>query len=334
MITLQVSMPYLALPYKTKQFFFVLIKLSIVVGAAYFIYEKLTNNTELPFSDFIQFTSKKAVFVPKNIVFLLFLSILNWFLEVLKWQKLVSVVQKISLTTATDQCLGALTASLFTPNRIGEYGAKVIYFPSRFRNKIVGINLIGNVLQMSITIILGVWGLITFVNSYDVAIDYFKVAQLGLIMLILIGIVFLGTTQKRFQIKGFSITGFKKFIFNIPQLTLVSAFLLSLFRYMVFSFQFYSILKLFQVNLLYSEAMVVITSMYIIASIIPSIFIFDVVIKGGVALYLFSFLNINPLIILCTVMLMWILNFAIPSCFGGYYVLNFKLPKPESDDSI
>ena len=37
-----------SLPYKTKQFFFVLIKLSIVVGAFYFIYQKLANNEITP----------------------------------------------------------------------------------------------------------------------------------------------------------------------------------------------------------------------------------------------------------------------------------------------
>ena len=41
----------------------------------------------------------------------------------------------------------------------------------------------------------------------------------------------------------------------------------------------------------------VITTMYLLSSIIPSIFIFDVVIKGGVAVYLFSIIGIKGICI-------------------------------------
>ena len=77
--------------------------------------------------------------------------------------------------------------------------------------------------------------------------------------------------------------------------------------------------------------MIVITSMYLLASIIPSIFIFDVVIKGSVAVYLFSIVGVNELTVLCIVTLMWLLNFVTPSVFGSYYVLNFNLPKNTSN---
>ena len=51
-----------SLSYKTKQFFVVLIKLSIVVGAFYFIYLKLTENETLDFRVFIDFLIKKEGF--------------------------------------------------------------------------------------------------------------------------------------------------------------------------------------------------------------------------------------------------------------------------------
>jgi hypothetical protein len=68
--------------------------------------------------------------------------------------------------------------------------------------------------------------------------------------------------------------------------------------------------------------------MYILASIVPTISIFDVVVKGSIAMFLFSYLDVNEFIVLSTTTLMWLLNFVIPSIFGSYFVLNFKLPKP------
>jgi hypothetical protein len=49
-----------------------------------------------------------------------------------------------------------------------------------------------------------------------------------------------------------------------------------------------------------------------------------VIIRGSVAVYLFSFVDVNELTILAVVTIMWLLNFVLPSIFGSYYVLNFR----------
>ena len=317
------------LPYKTKQFFFVLIKLSIVVGAFYFIFEKLTTNDELQFSIFIDFLSKKGVFSLKNSSFLLLLSTFNWFFEIFKWQYLVSSIKKITFKNALEQSLGALTASLFTPNRIGEYGAKAIYYTASFRKRIMLVNLLSNLLQMSVTTILGVIGLYFLVAKYNIAIDYDKLVWLFIVMVITTSLIVYGIKKSTFTVKGFSLEKVKHFIISFPRSKLILGFLFSLIRYTIFSFQFYFLLHLFDVNISYLNAMIIITSMYLLTSVIPSIFVFDVIIKGSVAIYLFSFINANELVILSIITTMWLFNFVLPSIFGSYYVLNFKLLKKD-----
>ena len=317
------------LSYKTKQFFFVLIKLSIVVGAIYFIYKKLTNNYELDFSVFIDFLIKNHVFSLKNAFFLLFLTILNWFLEILKWQKLVTALKKIAFKKALEQSLGALTASLFTPNRIGEYGAKAIYFTGNFRKKIVLLNLLGNMSQLFVTILFGVIGLTFFIIQYNVNINYYKLTKILIVISLVFAIVGFGVINSKFTIKGFSIEKIKNVIIDFSKKILAQTLLLSVLRYLVFSFQFYFLLHVFKININYFDAMILITSMYFLSSVIPSIFIFDVIIKGSVAIYLFSFIQVNELTILSIITLMWLLNFVLPSFFGSFYVLNFNLPKDE-----
>ncbi|WP_303318350.1 lysylphosphatidylglycerol synthase domain-containing protein [Flavivirga abyssicola] len=315
------------LTYKIKQFFFGLIKLSIVIGAFYFIYQKLVNNPELDFRTFIGFLSKKDIFSLKNTLLLFFLTFFNWFFEIKKWQILVSSIKKISFKNAFEQSLGSLTASLFTPNRIGEYGAKAIYYISNYRKRILLINLLGNVLQMSITTVFGVIGLYFFVFKYQINISYNKFALFLLLGILIIPLIIFGVQKTKFTIKGFSLKKIKHFILQFPKKTLVFALFLSMLRYFVFSFQFYFILQLFGTEISYFDAMIVITSMYLLASIIPSIFIFDVIIKGSVAIYLFGLMGFNDITILSTITLMWLLNFVLPSLFGSYYVINFNLPK-------
>lgn len=316
-------------PYKTKQFFFVLIKLSIVVGAFYFIYSKLSENKNLQFNEFISFLKENDTFSFKNITFLLVLSFFNWFFEILKWQYLVKTIKNISFKNALEQSLGGLTASIITPNRIGDYGAKAIYYAKLFRPRIVLLNLLGNMAQMTITTIFGLIGFIIFVNRYEIDVDYYKVVKFILLLLLVGLFAIVGVRHKRFKIKEYSYNYIIKFVKKMSGKVHLLNLLLSLIRYLIFSCQFYYLLTIFGVDVDYSKAMVVITSMYFLASIVPSIAIFDIVIKGSVAVFLFSYVEVNELTILSIITLMWLLNFVIPSVIGSYFVLNFKLPKPK-----
>lgn len=314
--------------YKTKQFFFVLIKLSIVVGAFYFIYSKIIDNDNLKFTDFVSFLKKNSTFSVKNILFLVLLSIFNWFFEILKWQQLVITIKPISFKSALIQSLAALTTSLITPNRIGDYGAKTMYYLKSMRTKIVMLNLLGNFSQMAITTFLGCIGFIMLSSRYAIEINYYKITRIAIVTLIIGLFVLFGIKQKRYKIKGFSITTILNFIKSIPLKTHLTTLLLSLIRYAIFSFQFYYLLTIFGANIDYTNAMMVITSMYLLSSIIPTIALFDMVVKGSIAVYLFGYLDVNELTILSITTLMWLLNFVIPSLIGSYFVLNFKFPKP------
>ena len=317
------------LSYKTKQFFFVLIKLSIVVGAFYFIHQKLTTNEDLNFSEFLSFLSENDAFSVKNVLFLIILSLFNWFFEILKWKTLVQTIQQISFKNAMEQSLGALTASLFTPNRIGEYGAKAVYYGKTNRKKAMLLNLISNMMQMTVTVIFGIIGLSLMHYKYDLDLDYYRMLKFALIIVVVGAFAMFGLRQNKFRIKGFSIDRLKGFVRQLSKTTLVIAFGLSVIRYLIFSFQFYLLLGLFGVGVSYTNAMIVITSMYLISSVIPSIFIFDVVIKGSVAVYLFSLVGVNEFTILSIILVMWLLNIVLPSVFGSFYVLNFNFPKTE-----
>ncbi|MEM6516983.1 MAG: hypothetical protein AAF688_12425 [Bacteroidota bacterium] len=326
---------------KAKQFFFVIIKIAIVVIAFYTIYKRLVENSEIEISAFLRLSRENKLFSLKNILFLTALTTLNWFLEVLKWKILVNPVSNLNLKSAAEQSLGALTASLFTPNRIGEYGAKAIYYEAQNRKSILALNFLGNMMQMGTTVFFGTIGLVLFQKKHQTAllkIDAYHV--LGVVSLLIILVVLILKTKKieigwlpakLFSISrnsaNFSVEKLKRFYQKIKTSIYVKGASISILRYFVFSFQFFVLLKIFGSKLDYLDCMITISPMYVLASVIPSIFIFDFVIKGSVALYLFAFSGINPLVVLSVVTLMWLLNFAFPSILGSYFVLNFKLAK-------
>ncbi|WP_411767272.1 lysylphosphatidylglycerol synthase domain-containing protein [Winogradskyella sp. A3E31] len=316
-----------ALPYKTKQFFIAVIKFSIVIGCLYFIYKKLVYNEDLAFSDFYQILTKNDVFSPKNIIFLLILTILNWFFEILKWQVLVKTITSISFFKAFQQSLAGASASLITPNKIGDYGAKIIYFKKPLQKKAALLNLIGHITQMGVTTVFGIIGLSVFVVTFKVSFDLSVVLKALIILTIVGTLIAFGTRQKHFEIRGFSLNKIWNYIKTIPKSNLLLNAIFAIIRYGIFSFQFGFILYLLGVEIEVFHFVIAITSMYFLASIIPALSLFDVVIKSSVAIYILSFLGVDTILILATTTLMWALNFVLPSLLGSYFILNFKLPK-------
>ena len=64
--------------------------------------------------------------------------------------RLVEVIEKISLYTATKQVLAGVTAGLFTPNGIGEYAGKALYFPKHETKRILFLNVITRLFLLQI----------------------------------------------------------------------------------------------------------------------------------------------------------------------------------------
>ncbi|MCH3880893.1 MULTISPECIES: lysylphosphatidylglycerol synthase domain-containing protein [Tenacibaculum] len=313
---------YNSLPYKTKQFFWLAIKLSIVIGCCYFVYQKLVGNDNFRFSDFYQNLTKNNVLSLKNSIILFLFTFFNWILEITKWRNLASFVRKTSFYEATKQSLASLTTSLITPNRIGEYGAKALYFKKQHRKEIVGLNLVGNFYQMLITLIFGVIGFAFFYYNNDVTINFRRVLRLLFLGIILISAFFFGA--KHFKYRGYGAEKARKFINRISFSLNVKTAFLSLFRYLIFSHQYYLLLLLFNVEISYFDAITAITSVYFIASIVPMLSLFDVVLKGTVAIWVFAHFDVKPILVLSITTLMWIFNFVIPAFIGSYFVLIFK----------
>lgn len=301
-----------SISHKANQLLFLLIKLLIVGCAFYFIYNQLANNNQLNWELFLEkFNKNKSVL---GISFLFFLSLLNRFFEILKWQNLVSFIKKISLFEATNQVLSALTAGLFTPNGIGEYAGKALFFEKNQTKNVIFLNLICNGVQVLVSLFFGIIGLFY--------LGYFK-WDLILIATI-IGVLSLGFTLKKFDIKGYSIEKIIQKLNGIPKKIHKKNFYLAVCRYLIFSHQYYFLFLAFDVQLPYFTLMAAISSVYFLASSLPTFQFFDFAVKGSVALFFFGILGVNEWVVIFISTIFWFLNLVIPAIIGSYFVLVFK----------
>ena len=302
----------ISIPHKAKQFLVLLVKLLIVGGAFYFIYDQLAHNEKLDWQKFITLFRKNQSVL--GISFILLLSVLNRYFEILKWQNLAKVIHEISVSDATKEVLAALTAGIFTPNGLGEYAGKALFYPKSEAKKVVFLNLICNGIQMVLTVVFGAIGLLI--------LGYWKwvLAIIGISILFFLFSFFL----KKIKIKGYSIEKLLHKINEIPKPIHQKNILLGICRYLVFSHQYYFLFLAFDVDLPYFTLIATISVVYFLASSLPTFQFLDFAVKGSVAIYFFGILGVNEWIVVFISTLMWFLNVVLPVIFGSYYVLNFK----------
>lgn len=298
-----------------KKVLIYIIKLLIVVGAFYFIYYRLANDKSLDWEKFGKLVEEKATFI--SVFILLLFSITNRFFEILKWQNLVKVIKPISLGESSRQVLGALTAGIFTPNGLGEYAGKALFFSKSETKKVIFLNLICNGIQMIFSVVFGTIGL--FVLGYW----KWSFAIIGLAIFLILFSFF----TKKIKIKGYSIEKLIQKINEIPKAIHNKNIGLAICRYLVFSHQYYFLFLLFGVDLPYITLISSIAAVYFLASSLPSFQFLDFAVKGSVAIFFFGKLGVGDWIVVFISTLMWFLNVVLPVVIGSYFVLTFKTKK-------
>ncbi|WP_235946533.1 lysylphosphatidylglycerol synthase domain-containing protein [Flavobacterium silvaticum] len=302
---------------KAKQYWVAIAKIAVLAGAFYVIWQKLSATTAAEWSQFLQ-SSKGWPWY--SVATLLFLTIANRVIEIFKWQNLAAVVHPISWNESAKQVLSALTAGIFTPNGIGEYGAKALYFGKQQAKKIVFLNLVCNGVQMFWSIVFGLFGLLYF-NSET---GLLSSKTILIVFAIVVSVIFLLTLLRKFSIRGFSIQTLLIQLDNIPKKTHRLNLLLGLLRYLSFSLQYVLLFRLFGVDIPFALLYSGVAAVYLLASSLPSFQFLDFAVKGSVAIFFFGFLGVNEWIIVGISTLMWLFNVVLPVSIGSYFIIRFR----------
>ncbi len=308
-----------ALSNKTKQLLLGSAKILILVLALYFVVSRIQDSTIKT-----DVASLYAHFSATSIVLLLGLTIINWGLEVVKWQTLVGHFKDISISSSVKQVLTAHIVGLITPAKTGGYGAKALYYQSKKRKQILFLNLIGNLYQMLATLIFGLLGLGYFgfsINVIAIAIWFVTV------LLVILGISFFFKFLNRspWNIRGYSYKKMKDYYYSIGHNLRARVALLSFLRFLVFTHQCYFLTQLLYIDIAYGMAVSLIAAIYLLSSLLPVMQLLDIVARSGVAVWVFSWVGVSATPIVLTMLVMWLLNVVLPLGPGAYFLARFKL---------
>lgn len=262
----------------------------------------------------------------------------NWGLEARKWQLLMQSVQPMSFFTAFKSVLCGVTLSLNTPNRIGEYGGRILFVNDGNRIKAITLSIAGSMAQLIITMFMGCLGLAWLFFTMEASDSLMGISVFWL-RIFLYGSIF-GTIM--FIIFFFRLGWLIRLINKLPYAGKFSKYInvletfeakillrllsISLFRYIVFVLQYILMLRLLQVEQNVWTGFWLITVMFWILAIIPSFAIADLGIRGTVAKTLFSYSS-NVLGILTVTFGIWFVNLFIPALIGSLLILGIKIRK-------
>lgn len=306
---------------KTKQFLVLLLKIIVVSSAFYYIYNKLsTDNT-------IDLVLLKTVFVDPqhrwSLLALLFLTFSNRFIEILKWQNLASLIQPISVGQATKQVLSALTLGIFTPNGIGEYAGKALYFAKKDTGRVIFLNMLCNGVQVIYAILFGLLGLTILNYTHQFIPPYYLWILYGIALTILL----LLFSLRHLSIKGYSMHTVIQMLQEIPKNKHRKNLFLALLRYASFTHQYVILYYLFGVDIPYFDLLCAVSAIYLLASSLPNFQFLEFAVKGSIAMFIFTALDVNQWVVALVATLIWLLNIVLPISIGSYFVLTFKVKK-------
>ncbi|MGO3237357.1 MAG: hypothetical protein ACTIKA_03710 [Psychroflexus halocasei] len=248
---------------------------------------------------------------------MLLFSVLNWSFEFSKWKISVSHFRQISFFKAAYHSFTSHSIAIFTPQRIGDYAAKLIFFQKRNRKKVLLANFRASFSQLMSTIIFGFVALFYFVKYYGLELN--NTIMYSILILVILSATILFFTKENFQNK------IKSLLIKRPK-QLMLLITLSLIKHLVFSHQYFFLLN-FITEVDYLEAMMAINLMYLFASFLPSFFIIDFAIKGSVAIFIFNYLGVSATAVGLVSFIMWFLNFALPAIIGTVLLSRYSFQK-------
>lgn len=275
---------------------------------------------------------------PLAVVVLLMVPV-NWGLEALKWRMLVAPVATVSRARAFAATIAGTSVGLITPNRTGEFLGRVLFLPPQGRVAAGFATALGSIAQFVITLVAGGIGLVWLAvrpdlvpwsgNGYILALATLTATVAGgaLVLYVFPGylrqLILLVPFLHRLEKASAVLIGFSRS-------ALLGILALSALRYLVFLLQFVLLLRVFQSGVPVAGALVGIPVIYLISTLVPTVMLTEVGVRGSAAVALLGPLGGSDGAVLLATFTLWLVNLVFPAVIGSVLILAARIGGPRS----
>jgi hypothetical protein len=267
------------------------------------------------------------------------LMLVNWGIEALKWKELLGPLEPLTFWRSLKAILSGVAFAVNTPNRIGEYGGRILFLPEGKRLQAVSLTLVGSYSQLLVTLIMGTIGLwllysgvfsVNLTGNWQSYTLWIRLLCLVLttitVLLLLIYLRISWLVRLVEKIPGIENWGKALFVIDhLPVRILLRVFGWSLLRYVVFVIQYILLLQSFGVAGAIFTVCWMISIQFLVLAIIPTIALAELGIRGKLALELFGWMSTNQLGIITAAISIWLINLVIPAIAGSLLILRIKI---------
>lgn len=268
-----------------------------------------------------------------DLTWMVFLSLLllpvNILLDARRWQILARTTQPLDLKTATGSVLAGLAGGFLTPNRLGEYPARIWYLRLSKSSRLLTVSLLGITAQLAATLSAGCIALVYF-TFLEAAYWAWAALLINLILLSVLLLIYFRfdrwapRLEKLRWLKKFHLHGAHNPLSIGEQWQIL---FLSLLRFACYTLQYFLILSWLGVGQDVSSGVLLLRCIFFFwaMTVIPSIALAELGIRSGLGLYLFLPAGGNSIAIILATLLLWLYNMALPTLPAAWIVWRQKL---------
>lgn len=268
----------------------------------------------------------------------IFLMFVNWGIESKKWQILINHVQHFSFIRAFKSVLSGCSVTMLTPNRIGEYGGRILYVNAESRIKAISLSLVGSISQLLVTMVMGCIGLLylrylshNISNALTILPEFWGdvliYLSIGITFVLLLFYLRLGWLVRTME----RLPSLQKVVTHIRVLDefenkhLVHILFLSFIRYLVFVLQYLLMLQVMQIEIPLVVCFWLMTVFYLVMAVAPSIGFIELPVRISASWVIFKLYTNNELGIGTVSLGIWLINLVIPAVIGSLLILSIKI---------
>lgn len=309
-----------------KKYLNYFIKITIVGLAFFYVYKKVSHQENL--RQFQQLISDiNGTLIRWVLIAVVVLMFVNWFLEVWKWMVLSKKIQKLSFWTATKSVFAGLTWAIFTPNRIGEYGGRIMVLDRGKRAKGAVAMGVGLFAQLVLTSVAGSLSIAWFVGTYLEPPSAILFAVWVLACMYSLGFLILFFNVH--WVKGWvgkvkilaKLQRFFSVLEDFSSKELAEILLISLLRFIIFTSQYIVLMWVILPSLPFIPMLLMIFILFFIQSALPSLDLFDFSVRSFVASTLYGYITDQEIAVMAIVSCIWFINLILPAILGSVFVL-------------
>jgi hypothetical protein len=259
---------------------------------------------------------------------------LNILLECMKWRQLSGRIQKLSYHRTIASIMSGIALSIITPQRLGDVVGRLIGFNAKNFPRLIAVQILGGMIQIAVVLLIGGISLL-WLNTYFewFPLNYYTTSSLVVffIFLILLNIGIFKTRwtialTARIPLKG----KLKKWLesvhvintFSNPEIAYL--YFLTVLRYLVYTCQLLLLIEFLGQPALNWVSLGAVYLLFFIQAGVPLPPLFSLVVRGSIAMQVWSLIGYPGFRPLIASYLLWLMNLGIPALLGAFNLIYFK----------